>query len=344
MYKQRSAANLFIGLLLLFPIIGWFFIEFYRWPLELLPEHFYFFQALDIMPTTGVLRIVKYLQCGGILLYAYMMIAIIPQRFSGAHHPVYWCFTALTLIALRLWTLLAIPGMETLLSNTFGITLPADHGWLLTVIAYSVMLGPVCLLFLLFIPRPKLCSRIQSLGRYILAVFLGVTGGLFLQLFLSLLQLYLPEEVAVIFTSYREQSIGKDNLIALLICAPLFEEIAFRGLIQGRLQNHWPLWLAVLLSSGFYAFWHGSFTLFCCMFVTGISYGFYYYYTQRLRYCVAAHAMTNYVCLLFHSSAHSPVFSDMLLLFSELSPYLKLFLILTCALVMLGIIRIAGNS
>ena len=165
-----------------------------------------------------------------------------------------------------------------------------------------------------------------------------------MQLLLSFLDLILPQEVADILFFYHSNSSGWDNMVYLLICIPLLEEIAFRGIIQGLLQKRWPALLAILTASLFSAFWYGNFSLFCCMLMIGLSCGIYYYYTQRVRYCITAHCTANYVSILFYSTDHGPVFSQLLTLFAELSPYVKLFLMIASLLVILGIIRIVRKS
>lgn len=46
--------------------------------------------------------------------------------------------------------------------------------------------------------------------------------------------------------------------LTLVIIAPVSEEVLFRGYLFGKLRSHVPTWVAILLTSGLFAFAHGS--------------------------------------------------------------------------------------
>jgi hypothetical protein len=65
---------------------------------------------------------------------------------------------------------------------------------------------------------------------------------------------------------YQKQQVGFDNLhygyefvaafVALVVLAPLFEEIMFRGYLYGRLRTHWGAVLSALITSATFALVH----------------------------------------------------------------------------------------
>lgn len=130
----------------------------------------------------------------------------------------------------------------------------------LLVILYSV--PTVLFLWLFFLIRRRklhietgMVSFRKSLLPGLLLLALGITG--FLNTALNLL----PESW---LESYSESSGFLEEgpfavmLIATGICAPLLEEIIFRGLIFSRLKRAMPVWIAAILSSLLFGLAHGQ--------------------------------------------------------------------------------------
>ena len=91
-------------------------------------------------------------------------------------------------------------------------------------------------------------------------------------------------------------------LVALVflacICAPIFEELAFRGFIFNALLRYLPLWLAVVLSSALFGLAHGvgqpgnSGALFPLA-AGGAVLALVYYYSRSLTASMITHATFN---------------------------------------------------
>lgn len=78
--------------------------------------------------------------------------------------------------------------------------------------------------------------------------------------------------------SYSEASAGLDSggalgALAVVVVAPVVEELIFRGLIMTRLSKAMPGWLAVLLSAAIFGVCHGHPVWFAYAFVLGLLFG-----------------------------------------------------------------------
>ena len=132
----------------------------------------------------------------------------------------------------------------------------------------------------------------KSAGRYGLCVAMGiliVIGG---GLMLNIAQAFTDEKLV------RHLATSKDeNLITgvatMLIMAPLVEELAFRGLIFGRLKKDVPVWAAALFSAVCFGLWHRNLPQFCYTLPAGIWLAFVYHQTGRLRYAMVVHGVCN---------------------------------------------------
>lgn len=97
-----------------------------------------------------------------------------------------------------------------------------------------------------------------------------------LYLIVSFLLSALPEEW---LESYSEASAGITEgglvgTVAVVVAAPIVEEVIFRGLIMTRLSRAMPGWLAVLLSAAIFGACHGHPVWFGYAFVLGAFFGF----------------------------------------------------------------------
>ena len=91
---------------------------------------------------------------------------------------------------------------------------------------------------------------------------------------------------------------GSDNshwerLWAALICAPILEEMAFRGLIFGKLRKYVPLWAAIAFGAVCFGLWHRNLGQFVYTVMMGVVFALGYHYTGRLRYAIFLHMANN---------------------------------------------------
>jgi membrane protease YdiL (CAAX protease family) len=84
-----------------------------------------------------------------------------------------------------------------------------------------------------------------------------------------------------------------EAVVALVLVAPLTEELLFRGLILRGLDRRYGATAAVLVSSAFFAFAHGNWIQAPPAFIAGLYLGWLYRATGTLWWPMAAHALYN---------------------------------------------------
>lgn len=83
------------------------------------------------------------------------------------------------------------------------------------------------------------------------------------------------------------------GLFASLIAAPIFEEILFRGLIQGELMRAFPVPAAIVISSLIFAVAHGLLFQSVFTFFVGLALGYALYKTGSLLTGIVIHIIFN---------------------------------------------------
>jgi membrane protease YdiL (CAAX protease family) len=86
--------------------------------------------------------------------------------------------------------------------------------------------------------------------------------------------------------------------LALIVMAPLTEEVIFRGLILRGLLARISPWRAIAISTLLFALLHLNPWQFPVAFGTGLVLGWAYYRTGSLSLCMAGHALINAISLL----------------------------------------------
>lgn len=88
-----------------------------------------------------------------------------------------------------------------------------------------------------------------------------------------------------------------------IVCAPVVEEIAFRGLIckgLGRFGRRWP---AILISAVFFGLWHRNMTQFAYTVVWGIIFGYIVLHTGSILWPMLMHGLSNLLAILAYSDS-----------------------------------------
>jgi membrane protease YdiL (CAAX protease family) len=85
------------------------------------------------------------------------------------------------------------------------------------------------------------------------------------------------------------------GVIAVVVAAPLGEELFFRGLIFGSLRRRFGFWLAGAISSAVFAIVHVQPPLVILMFFVGLGLAFIYDWRGSLASSIAAHAAFNLI-------------------------------------------------
>jgi uncharacterized protein len=90
------------------------------------------------------------------------------------------------------------------------------------------------------------------------------------------------------------------DLLGIAVLAGLGEEMLFRGAVQGSLQHRMDLWLAVLLSSVFFGLMHAVTPTYAVLAaLIGVYFGLVWYYTDNLLVVSIAHALYDFLALLY---------------------------------------------
>ena len=121
--------------------------------------------------------------------------------------------------------------------------------------------------------------------------------------------LFLPKEA-----QYSSESAFRIPLIVSLIgygiISPFAEEVAFRGILNTYFAKWMKPWIAILLSSLFFAFYHGNVIQGCYAFAMGACMAFICYRTGSLYSSMIFHMTANLLVTLY---ANLPDFYDVIL-------------------------------
>ena len=93
-------------------------------------------------------------------------------------------------------------------------------------------------------------------------------AGFFVYILLSALLAFIALQLLPFVDADQVQETGFSQIsqryefilafIMLIVIAPIAEEILFRGYLFGKLRQHAPLWLAILITSGVFGLVHGA--------------------------------------------------------------------------------------
>lgn len=158
----------------------------------------------------------------------------------------------------------------------------------------------------------KSVTRINY-GFWILIVMVGVrlfynhSIGPFVETFIQV-DPYLVEAFDDLLTV---QWVG---LVSILVFAPIFEELIFRGIVmKGLLRTYSPS-VAIFVSALFFAIYHMSFLQGVNAFYIGIIIGIIYFMTKSIYWAITAHFLNN---------AYVMFIGDITYLFDELGLWMK---------------------
>ena len=123
-------------------------------------------------------------------------------------------------------------------------------------------------------------------------------GGVALQFFVTFFMAALPIPESIMMDYAQSASVLDEGslawqILAICICAPLMEEILFRGLIYRRLKHGMPTAVAMLLQALVFGVMHGNLLWFCYAACLGLLLGLVYENYQSLWACIALHAAFN---------------------------------------------------
>ena len=122
-----------------------------------------------------------------------------------------------------------------------------------------------------------------------------IFGAMGLFVLISLVLYLLPErwmaEYGKAMTLSTET--GLIPALAMVVGAPLAEELVFRGIIQSRLERSLPAWIAVVLQAVLFGLIHGTPVQIGYAFIMGLLFGLLRWRTGSILSTLAAHAAFN---------------------------------------------------
>ncbi len=163
---------------------------------------------------------------------------------------------------------------------------------------YCIGLPIALLFFLRKLPRDVPAGEKMSFGNwwggFCVCMTLMMAGNYVSQIFLSLIQSYLGPAPQNPVESAVSSMPPWATFLFVVLLAPLREELVFRGLICRRLLPLGEGW-AIVLSSAFFALFHGNFYQVFYAFTLGCFFSFIYLKTGKLVYTVLFHMAVNFV-------------------------------------------------
>lgn len=88
------------------------------------------------------------------------------------------------------------------------------------------------------------------------------------------------------------------QLIAVGICAPILEELIFRGIVFGNLRKVLGSFVAILISALIFGSMHGNLVQFLYAALLGVAFAYIYDKTDTLWLCILAHSAANIFSLI----------------------------------------------
>jgi len=91
--------------------------------------------------------------------------------------------------------------------------------------------------------------------------------------------------------------------LSIVVAAPIFEELLFRGIILDGFLKQYSVWKSILWSSFFFGLFHLNPWQFVTAMVLGVFIGWIYHRTRSLLPCMAIHAFANGTSFLISATA-----------------------------------------
>ncbi|HUB66435.1 MAG TPA: type II CAAX endopeptidase family protein [Candidatus Methylacidiphilales bacterium] len=130
-------------------------------------------------------------------------------------------------------------------------------------------------------------------------IFIEIPLDQIVQIALDATNLPHPEEESVItFRHFHKAGKILAFLLQAVVIAPMFEELFFRGFLQTFLKNYTSTWMALILSSGIFAFAHVNLGAAIQLWFLGLALGIAYEHTGALLLPIGIHGCFNLVTAL----------------------------------------------
>lgn len=184
------------------------------------------------------------------------------------------CYAALFLVCQFLAVLVYIAAVSLSVDDAAEVYERLNADSILLTLASGLLTIAIILVFYL-VRRKKLGEALWLRPVPAPTLLSGVTLAPAMYLIVTVILALLPEAW---MESYSEAASGLDDtsamaFIAIVLVAPVVEELVFRGLMMTRLRQAMPGWLAAALSAAVFGLFHGHPVWFGYAFVLGFIFG-----------------------------------------------------------------------
>jgi membrane protease YdiL (CAAX protease family) len=166
--------------------------------------------------------------------------------------------------------------------TAFGL----DAGVVAATIAVASRVAP---------PRPwQFGLRRAPLLRSLVAAFLAVIAFLTFELvYAAVVDPKNPQKIVDDLGADKSTALLVTGALAVILVAPIAEEIFFRGFLFRVLRSRMSFWLAAVIDGVLFGLVHGSFVIVPILAVLGVALCWVYERTGSLFPCIAIHALNN---------------------------------------------------
>lgn len=252
------------------------------------------FNIVDTIGTDRVAITVGYIVLMTPFLLMYIVWVLIPRALKKSFRALYHVLTTIAMAPFFLVSIYSIPSMGKAYVTAYSLNQLVVRGCFFTVLIIEVID-----LIQNFKKYTNQAQLKKTISKMVALCLIPIFFSIFQFGFLSLMNHYKGEEVAVLInniTAFMPHMIG---CVVSLIVIPVAEEIIFRGVIFNNLHKNGPPWFSIPFSAFLWAVWHGSLSSALFYFPLGILLGYVYYHTKLLRYPIMVHSLVK---LLFRSS------------------------------------------
>lgn len=305
-----------------------------------------------------------YVLSAGLPMMTYCLVWVLPaalRSVTAKDLPLrkYYLFAVIPLLTVAALCMLAS-------TDFYSRFLPfISRGIQKKMLAFYVHTIPVSILLSVFGALAQTVARLIRTGvgkaaRYLVSngrifvmslviAFITTIGSLLLMRLIHAMGYY--SAVAWVFSFCRQNaSVVKAAWISV-VCAPVIEEIAFRGCICKGVDKVTNRWSAIMISALCFGLWHRNLGQFCYTFVWGMMYGYLVLSAGTVVWPMLIHCVSNILAILAHSNSSSNVFGAWPALYAFRGWLLELpvwssvaLLVLITALVVLLLRRISRVS
>lgn len=136
---------------------------------------------------------------------------------------------------------------------------------------------------------------------YLLIIPLAFTSMLAGNLFVSIVQIFLPQEWVAVYDETAEILYGAGigvQILATVIAAPIIEELIFRGLIYKRIKRVSNTGIAIILSALFFGIFHWNVVQGIYAFIVGAILAYIYEKYKSIIAPILFHMTANFISVL----------------------------------------------